>query len=34
MGLMRAAKKNLRFVMAGILLRDCGILVGTRRHKL
>lgn len=34
MGLMRAAKKNPRFVMAGILLPDCGILMGTRKHKL
>lgn len=34
MGLMRAAKKNPRFVMVGILLPACGILVGTRKHKL
>lgn len=33
MGLMRAAKKNPRFVMAGIL-RDCWILMVTRKHKL
>lgn len=34
MGLMRAAKKNPRFVMAGILLPNCGILMDTRKQKL
>lgn len=34
MGFMRAAKKNPRFVMAGILLPECGILMGTHEHKL